>query len=102
MSRSDYDHIFRSVDEDEKKLVEGVIDDCVWLEEQLKDLRKIPHLQRNPRNRNQMRLTPAARLYKQYATTYANNIRVLLNVLRKVENQAQDDLLKKLEEFSFE
>lgn len=102
MSRSNYDEIFRSVDEDEKRLVGGVIEDCVWLEEQLRKLRKLDHIQINPRNKSQMRLTPAARLYKQYATTYANNIRVLLNVLRKVETTAQDDLLRKLEEFSLE
>ena len=99
---ADFEHIFRGVDEDEKALVAGVIEDCEWLEIQLKELRKLPHIQRNPNNKNQMRLTPAARLYKQYATTYSNNIRVLLNVLRKVENQAQEDLIKKLEEFSFE
>ena len=102
MGRAEYEKIFRSVDEDERNLVSGLVDDCVWLEEQLRKLRKLDHIQINPRNRNQMRLTPAARLYKQYATTYANNIRVLLNVLRKVENQAQDDLLRKLEEFSLE
>ncbi len=102
MARADYEEIFQAVDPNERKLVDGLISDCVWLEEQLGKLRKIDHIQINPRNRNQMRITPAARLYKQYATTYANNIRVLLNVLRKVETEEQNELLRKLEEFSLE
>lgn len=102
MGKADYDKIFEAVDSEERALVEGVIADCIWLEGQLERLRKIDHIQINPRNKNQMRLTPAARLYKQYATTYANYIRVLLNVLRKVESQEQNELLRKLEEFSLE
>lgn len=102
MAMADFEEIFASVDPEERKLVSGVIEDCIWLEEQLRNLRKIPHIQINPRNKSQMRVTPAARLYKQYATTYANNIRVLLNVLRKVETEEQNELLRKLEEFSLE
>lgn len=102
MKREIYEHIFRSVDEDEKQLVSGLIDECIYCEKWLEKLKKEPPIIYNPKNKNQSRITPAARLYKQYLTSYTNAIRVLLNVLRKVENQAQDDLLKRLEEFSIE
>ena len=100
--REKYDHIFRAVDPDEKELVDRLIDECVYCEEQLSKLRKMPQIAVNPRNKNQTKITPAARLYKQYMQSYMNAIRVLVNVLRKVESTAQDDLMKKLEEFSLE
>lgn len=100
--REAYDKIFRSVDPDEKELVDRLIDECVYCEEQLAKIRKMPQISVNPRNKNQMRITPAARLYKSYMQSYMNAIRVLVNVLRKVETTAQDDLLKRLEEFSLE
>lgn len=102
MNREYYENIFRAVDEDEKALVSGLIDECIYCEKWLAKLKKEPPIVYNPENRNQSRITPAARLYKQYLTSYTNAIRVLLNVLRKVESAAQDDLLRKLEEFSLE
>lgn len=102
MTREYYENIFRAVDEDEKALVSGLIDECIYCEKWLAKLKKEPPIVYNPKNRNQSRITPAARLYKQYLTSYTNAIRVLLNVLRKVESAAQDDLLRKLEEFSLE
>lgn len=98
--KQQYDHIFRAVDEDERGLVDRLINECVWYEEQMLALRKYPFIAVHPKRPELQRVTAAARLYKEYATSYMNAIRILLNVLRKVEASAQDDLLKRLEEFS--
>ena len=98
--RQEFENIFRSVDEDERDLVDRLIDEAVYCEEQLSKLRKMPLIEVNPRNKAQTRMTPAARLYKQLLAGYTNTIRVLMNVLRKVETTERDDLLKRLEEFS--
>lgn len=97
--KQEYERIFRAVDEDERGLVSRLIDECVWYEGQMADLRKYPFLAVHPKRPELQRTTPAARLYKEYATSYMNALRILLNVLRKVESSAQDDLLKRLEEF---
>ena len=98
--REEYDAIFRDVDEDEKQLVDRLIAECIYYEEQMDELRKLPFIAVNPKNHAQQRMTPASRLYKQHATSYMNGIRILLNVLRKVESAAQDELLRRLEEFT--
>ena len=40
-------------------LIENVIDEVVFLEKQLKDLKKLPFIKVNPKNPAQQRVTPA-------------------------------------------
>lgn len=98
--RAEYDDLFRNVDETEKRLVDKLIDECIYYEEQMESLRQLPFISVNPRNTAQQKMTPAAKLYKEYATSYMNALRILLNILRKVENAEADDLLRRLEEFT--
>lgn len=97
--RAEYDEIFKDVDASEKALINALIDECVWYEEQMTELKKVPFIKVHPTNPALQKTTPAARLYKEYATSYMNALRILLNTLRKVEAEAQDELLKRLEEF---
>ena len=45
-------------------------------------------------------MTPAAKQYKETMQSYMNAIRILCGLLAKTEPSAQDELLKRLEEFS--
>lgn len=94
------DELFRDVDENEKKLVDNLISEVIYYEDQMAQLKQLPFINVNPKNPAQQKTTAAAKLYKEYATSYMNAIRILLNVLRKVESSAQDELLRRLEEFS--
>lgn len=98
--RSEYDDLFKDVDDSEKRLVSHLIDECIYYEEQMEKLKQLPFINIHPKKPALQKMTPAARLYKEYATSYMNAIRILLNILRKVESSAQDELLRKLEEFS--
>ena len=98
--REELDEIFRDVDEDEKKLVNHLINEVIFLEEQMTLLKKLPFIRVHPNNPALQKATPAAKQYKEYSQSYMNATRILLNVLRKVESSAQDELLKRLEEFS--
>lgn len=98
--RSIYDEILRNVDENEKTLVDSLVDEVVFYEVEMEALRELPFIAVHPKNPALQKTTPASRLYKQYATSYMNAIRILLNVLRKVDSDAQDDLLRRLEEFT--
>lgn len=97
--RAIYDEILRNVDASEKALVNSLIDEVVYYEIEMEELRKLPFIVVHPKNPALQKTTPASRLYKQYAASYMNAIRILLNVLRKVDNDAQNDLLRRLEEF---
>jgi len=96
----EFEAIFRGVDENERKLVAPLISECVWLEEQMEATKRLPFIRVHPKDPSIQKSTPAARLYKEYATSYMNAVRILLNTLRKVESDAQDELLRRLEEFT--
>lgn len=98
--REKLDRIFEGVDESERELVDKLLDEVVFLEEQMISLRELPFVCINPKNPALQKTTPAAKLYKECTQSYFNAIRILLNTLRKVESSAQNELLKKLEEFT--
>lgn len=98
--RREYDELFADADEGERRLVDRLIDECVWYEEQMAEIKKLPFIAVHPKKTSIQKMTPAARLYKEYATSYMNAIRILLNILRKVESTAQDELMRRLEEFT--
>lgn len=98
--RKKYLEIMQGVDPAELSLVSGIIDEVVYCECEMERLRALPFLAVHPKDPARQKQTAAARLYKQMQTSYSNNIRILLNVLRKVESSAADDLLSKLEAFA--
>ena len=98
--REELDEIFKDIDENERKLISKLLDEIVFLEEQMINLKKVPFISINPKNSNLQKVTSAAKIYKECSQSYMNAVRILLNTLRKVESSAQDELLRRLEEFS--
>ena len=98
--RKQLESIFEHVDESEKILIDRLIDEAVYLEEQMDMLRSMPHIEIHPTNPQKMRSTAAAKQYKECSQSYMNAMRILLNVLRKVDSDAAGELLKRLEEFA--
>ena len=92
--------LFEHVDDEEKKLLTPLIENVVFLEKRMSDLREMPFVRVNPKNPLLQKTTPAAKLYKECMQSYMNAIRILLNTLRKVESSAADELLERLKEFS--
>lgn len=98
--RAELDNIFKDVDENEKQLVSKLIDEVVFLEDQMSELKKLPFIRSHPKNHSIQKTTQAAKLYKECSQSYMNAIRILVNILRKVESSETNELLKRLEEFS--
>lgn len=92
--------IFKDVDENERRLVQPLIDEVIFLEEQMVDLKKLPFISVHPKNNALQKRTEAARLYKESSQSYMNAIRILCSILHKVDSSAEDELMKKLEEFN--
>lgn len=98
--REELNEIFKDIDDNERKLISKLLDEIVFLEEQMINLKKVPFISINPKNSNLQKVTSAAKIYKECSQSYMNAVRILLNTLRKVESSAQDELLRRLEEFS--
>lgn len=95
--RQQLDEIFRDVGDDEKKLVGRLLDEVVFLETKMAELKAMPFLNVHPNNPAIQKMTPAAKLYKECSQSYMNAIRILCGILNKIESSAQDELMKALE-----
>lgn len=69
--------------EDTKDIIMPMIDDVVFLEEQLQSLRQLPFIRVNPKDNSQQKPTPAAKQYKELLQQYNNCIKILTGILRK-------------------
>lgn len=98
--RQTLNEIFKDIDENERKLIEPLLDEVIFLEVQMMDLKQLPFISVHPKNPALQKKTEAAKLYKECSQSYMNAIRILVGVLHKVDSSAQDELLKRLEEFS--
>ena len=74
--------IFEQV-EDTKGIILPMIDDVVFLEQQLDELRKLPFIRVNPKDTSMQKTTPAAKQYKELLQQYNNCIKILTGILRK-------------------
>ncbi len=97
--RAELDNIFRNIDEGEKQLLSPLLDEIVFLEGRMGELRGLPFVRVNPKNPAMQKTTSAAKLYKECSQSYMNAIRILCNSLRKIDDNAADDLRRRLEEF---
>ena len=59
-------------------VVNPLIDEILYLENQLDYLRGLPKIRVNPDNPEQQKITPAAKLYKEYLQQYLNALKLLL------------------------
>lgn len=69
--------------EDTKGIILPMIDDVVFLEDQLKALKKLPFIRVNPKDPSMQKATPAAKQYKELLQQYNNCIKILTGILRK-------------------
>lgn len=73
------------------ELVNSVIDDAVFLEERLTELKKLPFIEVNPKNPMKQRSTPASKLYKEFLQQYINCIKMLEYVIYKEKRLEGDE-----------
>lgn len=64
------------VDNDEKYI--ELIDNILYLEDKLRELKSLPHIRVNPENPEQQKATPAAKMYKEYLQQYINALKMLM------------------------
>lgn len=80
-----------------KDVILPLIDDVVFLEGKLTELRQLPFLRVNPKDPTMQKATAAARQYKELLQQYNNCIKILAGILRKDAPEEESPLRAYLE-----
>ena len=68
-----------------------LVEEIVFLEEQLKELKKLPFISVNPKNPAQQKATPASKQYKELLQQYNNSLRLLLRLSGDIGENAEEE-----------
>ena len=63
---------------DDEKMLSPLINDVVFLEDRLEELRKFPFIETHPSNKEKHRATPASKMYKELLQQYNNAIKTIV------------------------
>lgn len=91
---------FKNIDDDKKTIIINLIDEVVFLESQLLELKKLPMVKVHPKNPTLIKPTPASKLYKEFLQQYNNVIKNLSSMLHKDEEKEESPLRKYLKELN--
>ena len=86
-----HDELMAIIPEESVELVKSVIEDVVFLEERLTELKKLPFIEVNPKNPMKQRSTPASKLYKEFLQQYINCIKMIEYVIYKEKRLEGDE-----------
>lgn len=64
-------------EEQDKLVLEPLIDEIIFLEKNMDQLKKLPFIQVHPKDPSKQRATPAAKQYKELLQQYTNIIKIL-------------------------
>jgi len=90
MSRRD--ELIKIIPADSLELVKSVIDDMVFLEERLTELKKLPFIQVHPQDATKQRSTPASKQYKEFLQQYINAVKVIEGVIYRDKRLEGDEV----------
>ena len=80
--------------DEDKIILLPLIDEVIFLENRLEDLKKLPFIKVNPKNPMQQKSTPAQKQYKELLQQYVNIIRVLTRATGTDESDEESPLRK--------
>lgn len=88
MSRAtELQDLFKGIDEGKQKIVAPLIDEAVFLEGQLTELKKYPFIKFHPKNPNLQKVTAAGKQYREFLQTYTNIVDKLCKICGKEEGE---------------
>lgn len=77
-----------------KELIIKSVDDMLFLENQLDQLRNVPHIKYHPTNPELQKRTEAGKLYKEYLQQYNNIVKTLCSILNKTDVENDNSPLR--------
>ncbi len=81
MSRKD--ELLKYVGDDLNELVTNLVDEMLFLEGKLAELKQYPFLQVHPKDNAVQRATPAAKQYKEFLQQYNNCLKIIESIIYK-------------------
>lgn len=84
--------ICTGLDENGKAATVQLIDEMLFLEDRLTELKRQPFLSVNPKNPAQQRQTAAAKQYKELLQQYTNCVKILLKITGGAEVEEESPL----------
>ena len=90
MSRRD--ELLNIIPEDSTDLITDLIDEIIFLEGKLTELKKLPFIKVNPENPEQQKSTPASKMYKEFLQQYINCIKVIESVIYRDKRLEGDEV----------
>lgn len=91
--------IIDGIPEDKREVVEPLVDEIIFLEGRLRELRRLPMIRIHPKNPERQEATPASKQYKEFMQSYINAIKVIQRSLYLSGETGESDLIKALKEF---
>lgn len=79
---------------EDNELVTQLVDEILFIENQLTELKKLPFINHNPKNPMQQKTTPAAKQYKELLQQYTNCIKVLARATGQDDKDEESPLRK--------
>lgn len=73
---------------------EHLIDEVVFIEKQLDELRLLPFIKIDPKNPERQKATPAAKQYKELLQQYNNSLKLLLKISGDLNETEEDSPLR--------
>lgn len=77
---------------DNSAFIEPMVDEMIFLENELSRLKKLPFIKVHPKNPEIQKATPASRLYVSLMAQYNANIRTLARLSGKTEIEEESPL----------
>ena len=72
-----------------------LIEEIIFLEDQMEILRGLPFIKINPKNNMQQKATPAAKMYKETLQQYNNSLRLLFRLTGDMGESEEDSPLRR-------
>ena len=89
--------LINSANESAAKALKPTIEMIADLETRLENLRDLPFILINPKNKNQMKATAAGKQYKELSQIYDNKMKIILKAIRNDAGAESDGLEEFLE-----
>lgn len=80
------------IPEDSVDLVKDVVDEIIFLEGKLEELKKLPFIQIHPTDSSVQRNTPASKMYKEFLQQYINCVKVIEGVIYRDKRLEGDEV----------
>ena len=94
IDRKEFNNVLEQLPSDKKQIASTILDELVFIEENLAVLRTKPLIKFHPEYPELSKTTPAAKLYKELLGQKNNLIRTLNNTLRVVSSDDDTDPMK--------